>query len=168
MNEEQARARIEELRGYYGHLASYVAVMLFLFFLDMWTGPGWWFVWPLFGWGIGLMIHTVTTFFAGSDWEQRKMEQLTGLKQTQDELGRLSERMDNLVAILSSINWAHIDPELVKTRDSLEAARSRLDRLEREGGTADQAELAREIEKLEAFVTSPGFDFVDRAQHPPS
>ena len=164
MNEEQAQKRIEELKGFYGHLTAYVAVNLFLFFLNMFTSPdAIWFVYPLFGWGIGLVIHAFEVFWTGNDWEARKMEELTGLKSTKDEVQRLSERTDALVTILASVDWEKIDPELLQTRRNLEAARDRINGLRNSGDARSQAEVTREIERLEEFVTSPKFAYYDLA-----
>ncbi len=160
MNEEQARERIEELRGFYGHLAAYGSVNLFLFMINMVTSPGFfWFIFPLFGWGIGLFIHAFGVFWSGADWEARKLQELTGLSNTQDELARLSERTENLIAILSSVNWDKIDPELMHTKESLEAAKQNIVRLREGDSDTDQEEVVREIEKLEEFVTSSKFDY---------
>lgn len=47
------------------HLAAYVAVNGFLAFVNFFTWNGYlWFVWPLFTWGIGVMIHGVITLLA--------------------------------------------------------------------------------------------------------
>ncbi len=164
MNEENARKRIKELKGFYDHLGSYLAVNLFLLGLNAVTSPGtWWFVFPAMGWGIGLMIHAVTVFWTNQDWEARKMEQLTGLKNTRDELERLSERTETLVTIMASVDWEKIDPSLRETRSNLEQAQNKLAELKRSGDSASQAEVEREIENLEACVTSSKFEFYDRA-----
>lgn len=164
MNEEQARERVEELRGYYSHLASFAAVNAFLMILNLATSPSnLWFIYPLFGWGIGLAIHTANVFWTGSDWEERKIEQLTGLRQTQDELQRLSERTDNLIKILSSVNWENIDPDLLNTKENLEDAQQKIVRLRNQSDPESQEEVTRQIEKLEAFVTSSKFDYYDLA-----
>ncbi len=164
MNEEAARKRIAELRGYYGHLAAYGAVNLFLFGLNIFLTPDfYWFFFPLFGWGIGLAIHTVHVFGTGHDWERRKLEELTGLKTTRDELERLSERTDALVTIMASVDWEKIDPNLRDTRRNLEDAQRRIAELRGSDDPASQAEVMREIEKLEAFVTSSRFDYYERA-----
>lgn len=164
MNEQHARQRVKELKGYYQHLGAYLAVNGFLLALNLvtWSGTVW-FVYPLLGWGIGLAIHTFSVFWTGQDWEARKMEELTGLKNTRDELERLSERTDTLVKILADVDWEKIDPELRDTRGNLDQARSKLAQLRQSGDAKSQAEVAREIEKLEAFVTSSRFDFYDRA-----
>ncbi len=167
MDEEQARERIKELRGYYGHLAAYAAVNVFLFLLNMITGASEiWFIYPLLGWGIGIAIHTFQVFWTGSDWEARKLEELTGLKQTQDELQRLSERTDALVTVLEGVNWEQIDPELTATRENLEKAQRKLQDLRERKDTAGQADVAREIERLERFVTSKKFNYYELASRP--
>ncbi len=164
MNEKQAKKRIKELRGYYGHLTAYVSVNVFLIILNLLTHPGTlWFFFPLLGWGIGLAIHTVQVFWVGNEWEARKMEQLTGLKQTQDELSRLSERTDALVTILASVDWEKIDPELLQTRENLEQARDKIVALRSNRDAQSEQEVAREIEKLEEFVTSSKFAYYDQA-----
>ncbi len=164
MNEEQARERVDVLRGYYSHLASYVAVNLFLAAINLVTSPGsWWFIYPLLGWGIGLAIHTAEVFWTGTDWEERKLQELTGLTQAQDELQRLSERTDNLITILSSVEWDKIDPALMTTKDNLEDARNKIVALRAHNDPTSQQEVTREIEKLEAFVTSSKFDFYEMA-----
>ena len=170
MNEEQAKERIDELRGYYSHLASFVGVNLFLFMINMVnmrSSDDIWFIYPLFGWGIGLVCHTFAVFWSGQDWEQRKMMELTGLSQTQDELQRLSERTDNLITILSSVNWEKIDPDLMATRNDLENARKTIDELQDEGDAESQKQVAKQIEKLEEFVTSSRFDYYQMAADDP-
>ena len=163
MNEKQARRRIRVLQGFYWHLASFIAVNLFLFAINMLTGPGHlWFLFPLLGWGIGLGIHSAVLFM-GKDWEERKMEELTGLKTTRDELHRLAERTETLARIMASVDWESIDPELKSTRQNLDRARARGSELEARGDAAGQQELAREIERLEAFVTSPKFNYYELA-----
>ena len=172
MNQEKAQERIKELKGYYAHLGTFILVNLFLIMIKVMTnsddGGDYWFVYPLFGWGIGLSIHTFTTFFARHDWEERKMQELTGWSMTQEELERLSQRTENLVTILSNVNWEKIDPDLVETKDKLLDARQQMIEM-RDYGVANtvteksKSEVIKEIEKLEAFVTSSKFNFYDQA-----
>ena len=164
MNEEQAKERIEELRGFYAHLAAYGAVNVFLLLINLITSPGsLWFIFPLLGWGIGLAIHAVLVYWTGNDWEARKLEELTGLKNTQDELQRLSERTDALVSILSSVDWENIDPDLLRTKRNLEDAQARVASLKTRADAETQQEVREEIEKLEEFVTSSKFAYYDQA-----
>jgi hypothetical protein len=76
----RAKERVGEIKGFYGHLSSYVLVCLGLLTLNLWTSPNHlWFYWPLLGWGIGVIIHGVKVFnfmpFIGQDWEARKIKE---------------------------------------------------------------------------------------------
>ena len=77
---EQARKRVKELKGFYTHAAIYVLVNIMLFVINLLTGGGWWFYWPLIGWGIGLGVHALNVFGfggkLGQDWEERKTREL--------------------------------------------------------------------------------------------
>ncbi len=168
MDREQAQERIDELRGFYAHLASYIAVNIFLVFIDIMSGGPWWVQWPILGWGIGLVIHAAIVFWTGSDWEERKMQELTGWSVTQDEIEKLSERTENLVTILSNINWDKVDPDLIDTRETLRDAQKNIVRLrDHDDAAPSKDDVVRQLEKLEAFVTSPRFQFVDAAQSDP-
>ena len=56
--------------GFNPHLWSYIIVITALFLMDLFTPYGWWFQWPLLGWGIGLAFHFRSAFFP----EERKIE----------------------------------------------------------------------------------------------
>jgi len=74
----QAKKRVEEKKGFYTHLAVYIAVNILL--VIIWAFPGGrgypWFLWPLGGWGIGLLFDflRVFVFSRPSDWERREIE----------------------------------------------------------------------------------------------
>jgi hypothetical protein len=73
----KASRRVKELKGFYGNLTSYCIVIPFLFILNLWTSPGYfWFFWPMLGWGIGLASHAVSVFGVGKDWEEKKIKEL--------------------------------------------------------------------------------------------
>ncbi|EPX59677.1 hypothetical protein D187_002421 [Cystobacter fuscus DSM 2262] len=76
---DRARKRVEDLRGFYMHVLSYLSVNLGLFILDMMTPGGPWFFWPLVGWGILVLLHGATVLMNGSlfdeRWEERKIRQ---------------------------------------------------------------------------------------------
>ncbi|MCK5597832.1 MAG: 2TM domain-containing protein [Candidatus Eisenbacteria sp.] len=78
---EKARKRVEEIKGFYTHLLTYVLVNLALLVLNLITSPGsLWFYWPLFGWGVGVLAHAGSVFgpgrFWGPEWEERKIKEL--------------------------------------------------------------------------------------------
>lgn len=80
----QAERRVRAKLGFYWHLASYVLVNGLLIIIYLITGPvtGFytypWFVWPMFGWGIGLLFHFLGTFVfsnvSSDDNRQRMIE----------------------------------------------------------------------------------------------
>jgi len=52
------------------HLWSFIIVIGGLFLIDVITPGGWWFQWPMLGWGIGLAFHFRAAYFP----EERKIE----------------------------------------------------------------------------------------------
>jgi hypothetical protein len=78
---QEAKERVKALRGFYIHLAAYVIVNLFLFLLNILVSPdSLWFYWPLFGWGIAVVLHAVSVFgsghLSGTDWEEKKIREI--------------------------------------------------------------------------------------------
>jgi hypothetical protein len=77
----RAQKKVEDIKGFYGNLASYVVVIIALGIMNIMTTPQYlWFLWPAFGWGIGVLVHGVAVFnympFLSSDWEEKKINQL--------------------------------------------------------------------------------------------
>jgi hypothetical protein len=77
----KAQKRVEDLKGFYGNLWSFVLVSTGLAVLNFVTYPQyWWFLYPVIGWGIGVLIHWMNVFnfmpFLGRDWEEKKIQQL--------------------------------------------------------------------------------------------
>jgi hypothetical protein len=74
----QARKRVEEKKGFFTHLAVYIIVNIMLVLIWAFpSGAGYpWFLWPLGGWGIGLLFHFlgVFVFSKQTDWEKREIE----------------------------------------------------------------------------------------------
>ncbi|WP_224484516.1 2TM domain-containing protein [Robertkochia aurantiaca] len=83
---EQAKKRVEELKGYYWHLGVFIVVQSFLFvntfileLYEMHVG-NWIFFGSFFGWGVAILIHTWQIFglqlLFGKDWEERKIKEI--------------------------------------------------------------------------------------------
>ncbi|MFN9110444.1 MAG: 2TM domain-containing protein [Bacteroidota bacterium] len=77
---QKAKKQVKEIKGFYGHLTSYVIVVGLLMYLNLKYSPEYlWFLWTMFGWGLGLFFHAVRVFnwfpFLGKDWEERKIKQ---------------------------------------------------------------------------------------------
>jgi hypothetical protein len=77
---QKAKKQVEDIKGFYGHLASYVLVMGLLIFINLRYSPQYlWFVWSMLGWGIGLFFHAMKVFnwfpFFNKEWEEKKIKQ---------------------------------------------------------------------------------------------
>lgn len=96
----RAQERLKELKGFYTHLAVYLAVNTFITivsvsghmssgdaFYDAFFNFGTFSVW--FFWGIGLAGHAVKVFsfnpFFGKDWEKRQIEKYMDEERTEVE-----------------------------------------------------------------------------------
>jgi len=79
---EQAKKTVEAKKGFYVHLAVYVLVNIMLVLIWAFTAGGGfpWFIYPLGGWGIGLLLHFLVVFvFEGRSNEaasEREAEKL--------------------------------------------------------------------------------------------
>lgn len=75
----RAKKKVENLKAFYIHLTVYLLVNIFIFVINLTTYDGtWWFVFPLGGWGIGLIAHGLSIFAEsrfGSNWEERKIKE---------------------------------------------------------------------------------------------
>ncbi len=77
---ERAKRRVQELKGFYAHLISYIVVNVFLAIINLLTTPGfWWFLFVTFFWGIGLVAHGLSVFsrrgLFSKEWEDRKIKE---------------------------------------------------------------------------------------------
>lgn len=95
-----AQKRVREIRGFYTHLAVFVIINAFLLVMDWLTGPGWWFYWVVWSWGLGLAIHAYITFVGhrlfGPTWEEHKIAELLGEKPKRGSI--LSHDTDEILA----------------------------------------------------------------------
>ncbi|KWU65227.1 histidine kinase [Bacillus mycoides] len=75
----RAKKRMENLKAFYIHLTVYILVNLMLFIINISSDSSkLWFLYPLGGWGIGIVIHGLTTFpfgIFGKEWEERKIKE---------------------------------------------------------------------------------------------
>ncbi|HUU64534.1 MAG TPA: 2TM domain-containing protein [Dehalococcoidales bacterium] len=82
MSEEElyreARKRVEEKKGFFIHLTVYIIVNIMLVLIWAFPGGGGfpWFVFPLGGWGIGILFHFLGAFVFSrqTDWERKAIE----------------------------------------------------------------------------------------------
>lgn len=82
----RARKTAEARVGFYIHFSIYIMVNSFLIALWWLTGglsifP--WFIFPLFGWGIGVVSHGIATFKGQSYIDRKSEEEFKKLKRQQ-------------------------------------------------------------------------------------
>lgn len=81
---KRAKKRMEEIKGFYGHLAAYLlinAALLLVFYISARNdGESFWqagHFFTLMFWGIGLLFHAIHTFqinlFFGKKWEEKQI-----------------------------------------------------------------------------------------------
>jgi hypothetical protein len=87
---EQAREewKVQRKKKFFEHLRTYAIVNSFLILFSVMTG-GWWFLWPLLGWGIGLAFDVSDAFWPkekqierGTRAMLKRRERLAARKQT--------------------------------------------------------------------------------------
>lgn len=82
---QQAKKQVEKLRGFYGHLFSYIAVNIMIAFFNYYNlklGETYFqfknFITATF-WGIGLLIHALFVFLPAfsffKNWEEKKIKE---------------------------------------------------------------------------------------------
>lgn len=69
---ERARKKVEEIKGFYIHLAIYILVNMFI------VGAG------LLN-GAGLVAHAIEVFAVSTGWEERKIRELMAKEAGQDK-----------------------------------------------------------------------------------
>ena len=81
-----ARRRAEAKLDFYKHLGVYLAVNLMLIAINVISYPGtFWAIWPLFGWGIAVVIHGVSVFAIRR--EEKLLDRMTENEMRRDEAG---------------------------------------------------------------------------------
>lgn len=78
---ENAQQRVQDVKDFYTNLIMYFAIMPFIIFINVYSGTETlWFLYPLFGWAIGILIHAFYLFVLGNDWEENEIHKLMNKK----------------------------------------------------------------------------------------
>ena len=60
---EKAKRRVKAKVGFYRHLTIYIAVCALLIAINFSTSTEYlWFIWPLMGWGLAVLLHALRVF----------------------------------------------------------------------------------------------------------
>jgi uncharacterized membrane protein len=75
---ERARKRVEEKKGFYAHLCVYLVINILIVIIWLVTSLGCypWFVFPVGGWGVIVILHAlfVFVFHKDANWEKNAVE----------------------------------------------------------------------------------------------
>ncbi len=77
--ERDALEYVRDIKGFYSHLFTYGLVITGLFVLWLFQSTSYpWFLWPMFGWGMGVFAHGLSVFeffkLFSPEWERRQVE----------------------------------------------------------------------------------------------
>lgn len=73
----RAKKRLDDIKAFYGNLIAYCVVIPLLIVVNYrsnWDHK--WFIYPMVGWGLGVLIQAFTVFGYGAKWEERKMKEI--------------------------------------------------------------------------------------------
>lgn len=77
---QKAKEKVEAIKGFYGNLLAYCIVIPFLAWLNLRTTGFPWVVFPMLGWGLGVVLHGMEVYgynpLWGKRWEERKLKEL--------------------------------------------------------------------------------------------
>ena len=73
---EQAKTRVEAKKGFFIHLTVYIVVNIILVLVWAFAAGGGfpWFIFPIFGWGIGIIFHYLGVFVFGGKSDRAAIE----------------------------------------------------------------------------------------------
>ena len=75
----RAQKRVTHIKEFYNHLGIYLIFVCIFIGLNFYTGNFFWAIFPIVGWGIGILSHASKIFrwnpFFSKDWEKRKIDQ---------------------------------------------------------------------------------------------
>ncbi len=83
IEETKAIEYVEGVKGFYQHLFSYIPTMLILVIINFLITPDfYWVIFPMIGWGIGIISHGIQAFELFSlfspEWEKKQIEKRLG------------------------------------------------------------------------------------------
>jgi signal transduction histidine kinase len=143
--QRRARRRAAAEVGFYAHLQSYLGVIAFLALINAFTTWYPWFLWPAFGWGLGLFFHYMGVFGAQRLKEQyfepavaREVQREKSVFQTEkqadisDLTSTIAHEIRNPIAAAKSlVQQMGEDPASVENVEYAKVAIDELDRVER-------------------------------------
>jgi len=76
----RAKEQMEEITALYVHIGAFVVGMVVMLIVDIMDGGDWWVIWPLLGWGAGILGHAWAVYGriprVIQNWQLRKIKTL--------------------------------------------------------------------------------------------
>jgi hypothetical protein len=83
----RAKEQVDGLRCFYKHASIYCIFVVFFIWLNIRSSDFPWAIFPIAGWGLGLLGHASQTFkytiFFGKKWEAKKIREM--MKEEEEE-----------------------------------------------------------------------------------
>jgi len=126
---ERAKQKVKKKKEFMEHLNSYLGVMVLLFVINVFIarGGGLWFIYPMMGWGVGLLIHYLSVFgFPGvspldEEWEENEIRREMERRQSNRRVEKNQENDLEERKLPDLDKNQNLDlPELSKQKDKLE------------------------------------------------
>jgi hypothetical protein len=99
---EKAQKKVRKIKKFYNDLAVWLAFSIFFVILNALTSNYPWSLFPIIGWGIGILVQAIEVFGVpglSKDWERRKMEEELQKLEMEDKLRsrylELKQKEDN-------------------------------------------------------------------------
>lgn len=75
VNQQTAQERAKEKVEFRIHLTTFIVVMTLLTVINLTLTPGYiWFIWPLLGWGIGIIFQAVYVNSSGKNLKEQMID----------------------------------------------------------------------------------------------
>ena len=144
----RARRRAHAQLGFYWHLMSYLGVMAMLAFINLMTTAHYpWFLWPAFGWGIGVFSHFMGVF-GSRVVRERYLDPVVAREISRERATMQTDKQADLDDISSTI--AH------EIRNPIAAAKSLLQQMAERPTSVENVEYAKvaveELDRVEQRV----------------
>ena len=147
----RARRRAGAEAGFYAHLVSYMGVIAFLALINLFTWPHrhiLWFLWPAFGWGIGVFSHYMGVFGSHA-LKERFFDPAVERELRRERAAMQTEKQASMDELSSSI--AH------EIRNPIAAAKSLVQQMGEDPTSVENVEYARvaieELDRVEHRVS---------------
>lgn len=77
---QKAKEKVEAIKGFFGNLLAYCIIIPALAWLNYSTTSFPWVIFPMLGWGLGVLLHGMEVYgynpLWGKRWEERKLREL--------------------------------------------------------------------------------------------